>query len=447
MKLLIHDIRLQVMTAVLAMCLTLTACNDDPQSHIATGVNESALVVGLITESEKAISSVQLFVFDHATATLVSHSSFTHPGLAASHIQSLSPGTYTVIAAVNANVWVTAESVNNATLSEVTDALKREADLNSQVQSGIIMVEVLTGELTRVTIPLFQGVSTIGTATVRVRFNSVPEVPYDYVPDTHSADIDTMSFRCITELRSPQSMLKAAHIVTAAHAHPEGMYEMEVTVAKGTYDMLIWLESASQPSQFVTDKLDNVMLAQVDDLKPMLPSRGGTATVYQLVVDNDTTITLDAHPATAIYRIIATELDVYREYSESNPERFPPMNQISVALEYIEPYPQSFNVYSSAVNMSDPDYARVHKLDLTDSKDTETLIFQSEMLAYIPGTTVARLTISDATTGKLINSVRNIPINYTPGGITTILVNPLIFTVTLNGIVMDTDWDDIIIHF
>lgn len=429
---------------ILIGILLLTTCQYEPHIHPATSESDGELIIGLSTESEIPINNIHIFLFN-ASGLMVSHAEYTDPRLIATSPIYLHAGYYTILAAINIDRELTFET--NSTLLGISDILKHNATTNIRLYCGLTSAEVRPSTLTRADIFLHNGITDIGIATIRI---CLPPLSWDmpeYVPGSRSFGNSQPPIRCIAELRHPDTGKILLHKVHIPQNLDNGSSFFDITVTKGIYDLLILTESSAYKPRYNTEHLEAITVSNQQEAPQANYPPPAAASIQNVNAINDTTITVIPKPVAGAYRLIATDLPAYRKLSDENCITYPPLTSIKVTVEYTGYYPCEFNVFTGKVTDAKTGFSHTFIQDLTDEQGSETIIFQSEILAHAQSSVTANITISDMISNKEICRIQNLRIAYDAGHITTI--RSAMFTQGINpgGITIDTDWDDIIIYF
>lgn len=160
--------------------------------------------------------------------------------------------------------------------------------------------------------------------------------------------------------------------------------------------------------------------------------------------EEGTTITIPLQRPLAKYRIIADDVETYRKLAEAEPEKYPPLEELTVTVEYEDYFPAKFNVADEMVTGVTTYVA--YSIGVTYAEMEEQTLCSDWITAIGESSVTATLTVTDGK-GNEICRVSGVRIAYKPGCMTTIRGKFLTAGINAGGITMDTDWEDIIIRF
>lgn len=148
----------------------------------------------------------------------------------------------------------------------------------------------------------------------------------------------------------------------------------------------------------------------------------------------------------AKYRIVANDVETYKKLMELEPDNYPPLEDLTVTMQYEGYFPTEFNAKSSTVTDAITGIGFSSKLTDTNINYNTLNIASDWIFASRETSVTATITISDSK-GNKVSSVSGVSISYKQGYQTSISGKFLTAGVDVGGLDIDTDWDEIIIDF
>jgi len=446
----------------------LAACDRDSHEFPLPDGN-GGLVVGLETEDGVTAHDVHFFVFD-ARDRLVHHEYFSRPEEAALHISYLVPGMYTVVAVLNTGAdfmppstragkatptMRTETSLPDITLSEFTAWLKGTTDDYSELLTGMGQTEVRDGEVTHAVITLRSGTGGITLPVLCIRLTlPEPRLP-DYAPSAAKSRAAEAGYilRCVVELYRAGTEERILHKpLTPALQTDLKTYLVELEATGGNYDLRLWTDYARMDNPLAdtyyhTESLKAITIA-TEPYAANTDAKDAAYTAENGIVlpDGGKEIAVQLQRPLAKYRLVATDAEAYRRLAASFPEKYPPMEELTVNVRYGGFFPDGFNAATgkpnSATDGTDFTYSLpLHSATATAGGEMQVgsdWIFVNGMESAVTAT--VRVTDKD---GKLVSEVTDVEIAYKRGHLTTVRGEFLTAGKSegSGGIHIDTSWE------
>lgn len=429
----------------LVLLVWLTACDRDPHE------GERGLTIALDNSQcpDVPIGAIKLCIYGTDGNLCAAYDYADAHGIAAA-LLPLEAGHYTVAVVINADGEVTEAS----TLTALHEWLDEEMSHDKDLLSGMAEVDVAEDGITRVTVPLRQGIFTLPTLCLLLTLPD-PKLP-DYKPaenKTRAAEADYI-IRCVAELCKAGTNNVVLHKAVTPEPQADGTYLVELSVPEGRYDLRLWTDYAHADAPLADTYYHTESLKAVNIVtEPYTVNTDAKDAAYHnendiTLPEEGRTITIPLQRPLAKYRIIADDVETYRKLSEAEPEKYPPLEDLTITVQYDGYFPSEFCMSDNRVTHSliGIDYAASLSVEAITEKDEPTLASDWIMAGETENTATVLLTISDGQ-GNTICQVKNIQIDYRQGFLTTIRGKFLTAGISSGGIDIDTDWEDIIIEF
>lgn len=424
--------------------LGFTACsNDDPHE------SESGVAIALDNSRcpDAAIGQTRLLVYG-TDGNLCATYDYADAQSVASALLPLDAGHYTIVAVINADEAPT----ETATLTALHEWVAAQSGVDGDLLSGIADADVTGEGVTRVTIPLYQNAFSLPVLSVRF---SMPEgtMP-DYIPaKTRSqSPNDNYSIRCVVELFKAGTNNMVLHKVVTPKLQNDGSYIVELELDEGDYDISLWADYASADAPYAnvfynTGSLKAVTLSG----EPYTGNTDAKDAAYGnesgiTLPKGGTTIDMSLHRPLAKYKIIANDVETYRILMGLEPDNYPPLEDLTVTVQYEGYFPSEFNALKDIVTDATTGIAFSKMLTGTDEGVNEMPIASDWLMAGKESSVTVTLTVSDSN-GNKISSVSGVTIPYRQGCQTIITGKFLTAGVNVGGITIEPDWDEVIIEF
>ena len=429
----------------LVLLVWLTACDRDPHE------GERGLTVALDNSQcpDVSIGAIKLCIYGTGGNLVAAYDYTDARGIAAA-LLPLEAGHYTVAVVINADGEVTETS----TLTALHEWLETEMSHNADLLSGRAEVDVAEDGITRVTVPLRQGIFTLPTLRLLLTLPD-PKLP-DYTPAENKtrAAGDNYIIRCVAELCKVGTDNVVLHKSMTPEPQADGTYLVELELAEGTYDLRLWTDYAHTDNPLADTYYHTESLKAVSIVtEPYTANTDAKDAAYHnendvTLPEEGATITVPLQRPLAKYRLIANDVETYRKLAEVEPEKYPPLEELTVTVQYEGYFPSEFCVPDNRVTHSLIGIGYTASLSVAAITEKEELTLASDwiMAGETENAATILLTISDGQ-GNTVCQVKNIQIDYRQGFLTTIRGKCLTAGISSGGISIDTDWEDIIIEF
>jgi len=473
----LHTTRLYVIGVVLSL-LFLAAC--DKNAHegeviILSGYGQ--LNVDLDMEgADIPINVVHLFIFG-TNDKLQAHEYFENPAEVALHATNLPSGRYTVIAVANipadfmppasraaacASSCVTppaatrADDLPDIFLSEFNQWLSAQAEQHPEMLTGMEQTELKEGEVKQLIVTIKEGMEGFTLPVLHLSLTlPEPQLP-DYVP-TRAAEAG-YALRCVVEAcraGTDDIVLHAPYTPTPA-TDGSGAFLLDLPLNANVYDLRLWADyaPASTPQEdtyYNTDHLKTITLMAEPAYTANTDAKDA-AYACHMDIDlsaGDRTVDVQLQRPLAKYRLIATDVEAYRKLAEIDATKYPPLDELTVTVQYENFFPTSFNVTTGKPEDANVGIAYTGRVTEAADYDTEEAmqIAHDYVLTNGAESSVSLTVQITDSEGNIVNTATGIRIPYRRGHLTTIEGNFLSAGHTGGGIQIDTDWKDIIVPF
>lgn len=433
-----------VKICALVLLVWLTACNRDPHE------GERGLTVALDNSQcpDVPIGAIKLCIYDTSGNLCATYDYADAHGIAAA-LLPLEAGHYTVAVVINADGEVTETS----TLTALHEWLEAEMSHDSDLLSGMAEVDVAEDGITRVIVPLRQGIFTLPTLRLLITLPD-PKLP-DYTPaenKTRAAGADYI-IRCVAELVKAGTDNVVLHKSVTPEPQADGTYLVELSVPEGVYGLRLWTDYAHTDAPLADTYYHTESLKAVSIItEPYTANTDAKDAAYhnesdRTLPEEGTTITIPLQRPLAKYRIIADDVETYRKLAKAEPEKYPPLEELTVTVQYEGFFPSTFNVTNGKPIDSVTGGSFTTRFPFGTNNSEEVQLASDWILADTEGSFVKLVLIIIDNQGNEVNRVAGIRIDYRQGCLTTLRGKFLTEGKNGGGITIDTDWKDIIIEF
>lgn len=429
-----------IILCALALLVGLAACDKDPHE------GERGLTVALDNSQcpDVAIGTVKLCIYGTNGNLCAAYDYADARGITAA-LLPLEAGHYTVAVVINADGDVT----ETATLTALHEWLESELSHDADLLSGMAEVDVAADGITRVTVPLRQGIFTLPTLRLLLKLPD-PTLP-DYTPAkarTRAAGAG-YTLRCVAELVKAGTDNVVLHKPVTPEPQGDGTYLVELSVPEGTYDLRLWTDYARTDAPLADTYYQTESLKAVSIVtEPYTANTDVKDAAYHnesdlTLPEEGTTITIPLQRPLAKYRIIADDVETYRKLAEAEPEKYPPLEELTVTVQYDGYFPSGFNVSTGKPNDAIGGISYSQVLAHYNNVDDEVLLGSDWVLVNGTESLVnVTITVADSQ-GNTLCSVSGIQINYRRSHLTTVHGNFLTAGISNGGININTEWDGI----
>lgn len=449
---------LYIIGITLALLFATSACDKDAHDgEIIIPEGQGVMNVGLNMDgvSNPKFEDTHIYAFD-ATQKMVLHKYYTTQKELTEDVYMMTPGVYTFVAVLNVGETFGLEvsradaTLSDMTLSELLNYLKQEEDKYPDMLTGMASQTVTEAAVGSLQIPLANQAGGIVMCTVVVTV-SFPDAAFGEYPQSRAQADETYSLRGVVEFcqtgKNEVVNRTAAVLTPAATA---GTYTLTAELPNGEYDMTLWVDYAKNSSTadlwYNTQNLQAVRLVAEDK------TYTSGSDVRQVFYANQT---VDATAATANidvpterpqakYRLIAEDVQRYKQLMEANPDKYVPLDELSVLISYESYLPDGFNAKTGRPNSSQTGYA-CHKTPLPALTDADTEVQIGSDFVFVNGeesSVTVTVTITDSS-GRTVSRVKGVVAKYKRNMITTLRGDFLTAGAVNPGINIDTDWDGV----
>lgn len=443
MKTLNHCITHLLLTVVLL--LGFTACaNDDPHEH----EREGGVTIALDNSRcpKVPVGHTYLYIYDtggHLCATY----DYADARAVAFALLPLAAGHYTVAAVINADEAPT----ETATLTALHEWAAAQSGIDSDLLSGIADVDVAENRVVRAVIPLHQEAFSLPVLSVRF---TMPETGMtDFTPQQVKTRAAAAGYtlRCVAELCKAGTDQVVLHKVLTPELQEDGTYRVELQLSEGDYDLRLWADYARTDAPLAdtyyhTESLKAMTLftepytANTDAKDVAYGNESGIA-----LPKAGAAVTMSMQRPLAKYRIIvdADEIAEYQKMRKVSPQEFPPIEELTVSVQYEGYFPSGFNVSTGKPNDAVVGIAYSGSLSHYDGSAAELELGSDWILVNGNSSFVSATVIVSDSQGNAICRVPGTQIDYRRNQLTTVSGRFLTSGTNSGGICIDTRWDGV----
>ena len=434
---------LMCLLLMVAVLIGFTACaNDDPHE----GEGGVAIALDNIRCPNASIGHTYLYIYDTGGNLCASYD-YADAHAVASALLPLEAGHYTVATIINADEAPT----ETATLTTLHEWAAAQISIDSDLLSGISEVDVAENRVVRVVIPLSQDAFSLPELSVRF---AMPETGMaDFTPqDTKTrAAVAGYILRCVAEFYKTGTDQIVLHKAITPELQADGTYQVDLQLSEGSYDLRLWADFARTDAPFAdtfyhTESLKAVTLftdpyTANTDAKDVAYGNESGITLPKA----GATITLPLQRPLAKYRIIvdADEIAEYLRMRKINPQEFPPIEELTVSVQYEGYFPSGFNVSTEKPNDAVGGMGYSGLLSRYDVSATELELSSDWILVNGNSSFVNATVIVSDSQGNAICRIPGTQIDYRRNQLTTIKGRFLTSGVGSGGIRIDTKWDGV----
>ena len=439
MKTMINHIKSLLLLA--AIMTGVTNCNKYTPHE-----NEHGVAIALDNSqcADVAIGQTRLYIYDTG-GNLTAEYDYADARAVASVLLQLEAGHYTVAAIINADE-APAETSSLTALHEWVAA--REA-IDRDLLSGIGEAQVPGNSVTRVIIPLQQFAFSLPVLSLRF---TLPETGMpDFTPQQTSTRAAEAGYvlRCVAELYKAGTDQIVLHKAITPELQADGTYKVELQLSEGSYDLRLWTDYARTEAPlsnafYHTESLKAVTIFT----EPYTANTDAKDAAY----GNENGITMPCEGATvtmalqrplAKYRIIvdADEIAEYLRMRAINPAEFPPIEELTVSVQYEGYFPSGFNVSTEKPNDAVGGIAYTTSLSDCDALASEIELGSDWILVNGNTSFVNATVIVSDSQGNVICRIPGTQIDYRRNQLTTVKGRFLTSGANSGGIRIDTEWD------
>ena len=423
----------------LVLLVWLTACDRDPHE------GERGLTVALDNSlcSDVPIGAIKLCIYNTSGNLCAAYDYADALGIAAA-LLPLEARHYTVAVVINADEEVSETS----TLTALHEWLEAEMNHDRDLLSGMAEVDVAEDGITRVTVPLRRGIFTLPTLRLLLTLSD-PKLPdYTSAKNKTRAANDIYVIRSVAELCKAGTDNVVLHKAVTPELQADGIYLVELSVPEGTYDLRLWTDYAHADAPFADTYYHTESLQAVSIVtEPYTANTDAKDAAYHnekdvTLTEEGTTITISLQRSLAKYRIIVDDVETYRKLVEAEPEKYPPLEELTVTVQYEGYFPSVFNAAEGIPSNSMSGLSFTSTLPGVAADTKEVQIASDWIMTNGEDTFVkASIAIYDKA-GTLITRTTGTKIAHKRNYLTTIRGNFLTAGIGSGGIGIDTEWED-----
>ena len=437
---------LRIITVMpLLFILLLASCDkEEHKEEYPLPDGQGALVIDW--ESETEVNSLAVYLFDSSGITVLYNKVYDNPHEVTSEYIPMAGGDYTLLMVANAD---STSLPQETTVADLTEWLKAHAGDYPGLLTASAQIEVIPGDIHRLTLELKDGTSGINLATVTLRLALPDKTMPDY-PASRSADGKSQPLRCVAEVWQAGTDNCVHHRIQDCTLQADGTYLAELSLMPGNYDLRLWADWNG--GYYNTDDLSAVTVltdSYVANGETDKKDAYYTASVLN-VGEEDTEQAITLTRPFARYRLIANDVEGYLNLIK-NGEDLPAIEDLQVRVTYEGFFPTGFNVATGKPN--DALNTSIHYTSVptvADGYDEATARQVGADFVLTNGEESAvtvTIQMIDTNTDETVCTVSGIKIPYKRGHLTTVSGHFLTAGKTAGGVQVDTEWNDVIIKF
>ena len=225
------------MSVPLLFILLLASCDkEEHKEEYPLPDGQGALVIGW--ESEAEVNSLAVYLFDSSGFAVLYNKVYDNPHELASEYIPVDAGSYTLIMVANADNMALPQEM---TVPDLVEWLKAHADDYPGLLTASAQIEVIPGDIHRLTLELKDGTSGINLATVTLRLTLPDKTMPDY-PASRSAEGESQPLRCVAEVWQTDTDNCVHHRIQDCTLQADGTWLAELSLMPGNYDLRLWAD-------------------------------------------------------------------------------------------------------------------------------------------------------------------------------------------------------------
>lgn len=450
-----------IITAIvfLSVFLLPTACDRNAhEGELSLPEGKGGVVVDLQTEGGTDLPTDNIHLFFFGTDDrLAEHRYYDDPEKMALDVIHLPAGSYTVVSVLNTgadfmppSIRATRADLPSVTLSDFADWLKTVADSYPDMLTGLARVQTETGDIERIVITLKAGTEGVRLPVLRLLLTlSGGEMP-EYKPQAKSRASETAyTLRCVAELYIKGTDKLALHRAVNPVQQTDGAYLIELSATAGEYDLCLWTDYADSNNSIADTYYHTESLKAVKiNAEPYTANTDAKDAAYHTqtginLAETGAEIKAALQRPLAKYRLVATDVEAYRKLVTQNQAKYPPLDELTVAVRYEGYFPCGFNVASEKPNDATAGTGIFYSQSLpaTGSDDDEVQVAADWVLVNGTESFVSATVRTTDRSGRVISETSGVRIDYRRGFLTTVRGNFLTVGHTGGGIEIDTEWE------
>ena len=443
---------LRIITVMpLLFILLLASCDkEEHKEEYPLPDGQGALVIGW--ESEAEVKSLAVYFFDSSGITVLYNKVYDNPHEVTSEYIPMAGGDYTLLMVANAD---STSLPQETTVADLTEWLKAHAGDYPGLLTASAQIEVIPGDIHRLTLELKDGTSGINLATVTLRLALPDKTMPDY-PASRSADGESQPLRCVAEVWQTGTDNRVHRRIQDCALQSDGTFLAELSLMPGDYDLRLWADWNG--GYYNADDLGKVLVLTDSyvangetDKKDAYYAATSISVVSQSSPTGGVEGALSLERPFAKYRLIATDVEAYYNLIEKG-EALPDIEDLQVRVTYEGFFPTGFNVATGKPNdalntgihySSVPTVAEGYDAKVNRQVGADFVLTNGEE-SFVTVT----IQMVDTNTDEAVATVQHIKIPYKRGHLTTVTGHFLTAGKTPGGVQIDTEWgEDIVIEF
>ena len=225
------------MSVPLLFILLLASCDkEEHKEEYPLPDGQGALVIGW--ESEAEVNSLAVYLFDSSGFAVLYNKVYDNPHELASEYIPVDAGSYTLIMVANADNMALPQEM---TVPDLVEWLKAHADDYPGLLTASAQIEVIPGDIHRLTLELKDGTSGINLATVTLRLTLPDKTMPDY-PASRSAEGESQPLRCVAEVWQTDTDNCVHHRIQDCTLQADGTWLAELSLMPGNYNLRLWAD-------------------------------------------------------------------------------------------------------------------------------------------------------------------------------------------------------------
>lgn len=438
---------LRIITVMpLLFILLLASCDkEEHKEEYPLPDGQGALVIGW--ESEAEVNSLAVYLFDSSGFAVLYNKVYDNPHEVTSEYIPMAGGDYTLLMVANADSTALPQET---TVADLTEWLKAHAGDYPGLLTASAQIEVIPGDIHRLTLELKNGTSGINLATVTLRLALPDKTMPDY-PASRSADGESQPLRCVAEVWQTGTDNCVHHRIQDCTLQADGTYLAELSLMPGNYNLRLWADWNG--GYYNTDDLSAVTVltdSYVANGETDKKDAYYTASVLN-VGEEDTEQAITLTRPFARYRLIANDVEGYLNLIK-NGEDLPAIEDLQVRVTYEGFFPTGFNVATGKPN--DALNIGIHYTSMPTIaegyNETEARQVGADFVLTNGEESFVTVTVqmTNKHTREAISTVSGIKIPYKRGHLTTVTGRFLTAGKTTGGVQVDNNWEnDVTIDF
>lgn len=422
-----------------------SACDEDSHTH-----EDNGGVIIDIDCPEVTVETAHLYIYN-ADGDFVSTYDYSDIRDINSYIHSLYTGSYTLVVIANAEAESRAsvpDKTEYATLTALREWLEAASSDNPNLLSGITNVDVTDSGITPVTISIDQGVFSLPMLSLLF---ALPEATMpDFTPQQAKSRAAEAGYalRCVAEIYKAGTDKVVLHKAIIPELQSDGTYNISQQLSEGSYDIYLWVDYARLDAPLIdafyhTESLKAVTIvtepytANTDAKDAAYGSEGGV-----MMSGEGAMVTVALQRPFAKYRIIvdADEIEKYLKLQKNDSLKLPPLDELTVSVQYEGYFPSGFNVSTGMPNNAVGGIAYKGSQIRYDGSAKESELGSDWILVNGESSFVNATVIVSDSKGNKVCRISSTRIDYRRNYLTTISGRFLTSGANSGGVNINTEW-------